>query len=140
MSRMCFRNKQPFWYALYEKTVEQYDEYGCQTGASASYGDPIRPVKASGNISPAKGYVVTRQFGENDNYDKVIVLGERDTPINEHAVLWIDSEPETDQEGALKVNADGEIVTPWDYIVRKVGRGLPNFGSAVIAVEKVSVS
>ena len=30
MARMCFRNKQAFWYALYGSTVEQYDEYGNQ--------------------------------------------------------------------------------------------------------------
>lgn len=137
MSRMCFRNKQSFWYALYDSTVEQYDEYGNQIGTSASYG---KPVKTSGNISPAKGSVIVRQFGDDDNYDKVIVTGDRDTPIDEYAVLWIDTVPDLDGEGALTVNADGAIVTPWDYIVRKVGRGLPNFGSTVIAVSKVTVS
>lgn len=134
---MCFRNKQPFWYALYESTVEDYDEYGNQVGTSESYGNP---VQAYANISPAKGDVVTRQFGDDDSYDKVIVTGDRDTPIDEYSVLWIDSEPDIDANGALKVNADGEIVTPWDYIVRKVGRGLTNYGSTVIAVSKVSVS
>lgn len=134
---MCFRNKQSFWYALYAGTVEQHDEYGNQNGTSASYGNP---VQTSGNISPAKGDVITRQFGDDDNYDKLIVTGDRDTPIDEYAVLWIDTEPELDESGALKVNADGEIVTPWDYIVRKVGRGLPNFGSTVIAVSKVTVT
>ena len=137
MARMCFRNKQVFWYALYAGTVEQYDEYGNQNGTSASYGNP---VQTSGNISPAKGDVVTRQFGDDDRYDKVIVTGDRDTPIDEYAVLWIDTAPELDENGALKVNADGEIVTPWDYIVRKVGRGLPNYGSTVIAVSKVTVA
>ena len=137
MARMCFRNKQAFWYALYDATAEQYYEYGNQIGTSASYGDP---VESSGNISPAKGSVVARQFGDDDLYDKVIVLGERDVPIDEYAVLWIDTVPELDENGALKVNADGEIVTPWDYIVRKVGRGLPNFGSTSIAVSKVNVS
>ncbi len=137
MSRMCFRNKQAFWYALYDATVEQYDEYGNQIGTSASYGNP---VETTGNISPAKGDVVARQFGDDDQYDKVIVTGDRDTPIDEYAVLWIDAVPELDENGALKVNADGEIVTPWDYIVRKVGRGLPNFGSTVIAVSKVTVA
>lgn len=137
MSRMCFRNKQPFWYALYSATVEDYDEYGNQIGTSESYG---KPVKAYANISPAKGSVIARQFGDDDSYDKVIVTGDRDTPIDEYAVLWIDSEPDLDANGALKVNADGEIVTPWDYIVRKIGRGLPNFGTTVIAVSKVNVS
>ena len=137
MASMCFRNKQTFWYALYDATVEQYDEYGNQIGTSASYGNP---VKTSGNISPAKGDVVARQFGDDDQYDKVIVTGDRDIPIDEYAVLWIDSVPELDENGALKVNADGEIVTPWDYIVRKVGRGLPNFGSTVIGISKVTVA
>ena len=94
----------------------------------------------SANISPAKGSVIARQFGDDDQYDKVIVTGDRDTPIDEYAVLWIDVEPELDENGALKVNADGEIVTPWDYIVRKVGRGLPNFGSTVIGISKVTVA
>lgn len=137
MSRMCFRNKQPFWYAPLSETVEDYDEYGNQVGTSATYG---KPVLAYANISPAKGDVIARQFGDDDDYDKVIVTGERDIPVDEYAVLWIDTEPVLDEEGALKIDASGEIVTPWDYIVRKVGRGLPNFGHTVIAVSKVSVS
>ena len=137
MARMCFRNKQVFWYALYDATAEGYDEYDNQNSTYATYGNP---VQTSGNISPAKGNVIARQFGDDDQYEKVIVTGDRDTPIDEYAVLWIDSEPELDESGALKVNADGEYVTPWDYIVRKVGRGLPNYGSTVIAVSKVTVA
>ncbi len=137
MSRTCFRNKQPFWYALYAQAVEDYDDYGNQVGTHAQYGNPVR---AEANISPAKGSAIAQQFGYDEQYDKVVVTGDRDTPIDEYTVLWIDTVPELDQSGALKVNADGEIVTPWDYIVRKVGRGLPNFGSTVIAVSKVSVS
>ena len=137
MSRMCFRNKQKYWYALLDATVEDYDEYGNQTGTSTTYG---KPVEAFANISPAKGNVLTREFGDDDSYDKLIVTGDRDIPLDEYSVLWIDSEPELDSNGALKVNADGEIVTPWDYIVHRVGRGLPNFGSTVIAITKVSVT
>lgn len=137
MSRTCFRNKQPFWYALYSETAPIYDSDGYQCGNKAVYGNPVRTF---GNISPAKGSVVTEPFGDDDRYDRVIVVGERDTPIDEYAVLWIDREPELDDSGALKVNADGDYVTPWDYIVFRVGRGLPNFGSTVIAVSKVSVS
>lgn len=137
MSRLCFRNMQTFWYALYAGTAAQYDDYGYQIGASALYG---KPVKAIANISPAKGSVVARQFGEDEQYDKVILTGDRDIPIDEYAVLWVDTAPELDDNGALKVNADGEIVTPWDYIVRRVGRGLPNFGSTVVGISKVSVS
>ena len=137
MSRTCFRNKQPFWYALFNQTAIAYDEYGNEEGPYTTYGNP---VKAYANISPAKGNVLSREFGDDDSYDKQIVTGDRDIPVDEYSVLWIDSEPELDESGALKVNADGEIVTPWDYIVRKVGRGLPNFGSTLIAVSKVSVT
>ena len=137
MSRLCFRNKQPFWYALLGDVVEDYDEYGNQTGTSTTYG---KPIKALANISPAKGNVLSREFGDDDNYDKQIVTGDRDIPIDEYSVLWIDTVPELDENGALKVNNNGEIVTPWDYIVRKIGRGLPNYGSTVIAVSKVSVT
>ena len=137
MGRTAFRNKQPFWYALYESTVTTTDEYGNQNGTHPTYGNP---VLASGNISPARGNVYAQQFGEELRYDKVIVLNDRDTPIDEYAVLWIDTEPDLDANGALTVNASGEYATPWDYIVRRVGRGLPGFGDSVIAVSKVTVS
>ena len=136
MSRMCFRNKQKLWYALYAGTVQIHDDNGYEIGTSAAYGNP---VEITANISPAKGSVVAQQFGDDDQYDKVIVTGDRNIPIDEYAVLWIDTVPELDANGALKVNANGDYVTPWDYIVRKVGRGLPNFGSTAIGVRKVTV-
>ena len=137
MARMCFRNKQVFWYALYDTTIVLRDEYGNQNGAAATYQNPVQTY---GNISPAKGDVVTRQFGDDDRYDKVIVTGDRDTPIDEYAVLWIDSVPQLAADGSLALKEDGSPVTPWDYIVRKVARGLPNFGCTVIAVSKVTVA
>ena len=144
--RLNHRNRQTFWYALYDHTAEGYDEYGNQLGGYPSgnqvstYAVYKAPVKEYGNISAARGSAGVRQFGDDLNYDRVIVLGDRDTPIDEYAVLWIDREPELDELGGLKVNANGDYVTPWDYIVRRVGRGLPNFGSAMIAVSKVNVS
>ena len=144
--RLSNRNKQAFWYALYTGTEKGYDDYGnpygqfqsdFQTSTYASHGNP---VKAYGNISPARGAVETRHFGDDLRYDKTIWVEDRDTPITEYTVLWIDRVPSLDTNGALKVNANGEIETPWDYIVRSVGRGLPTFGGAEIAVSKVSVS
>lgn len=137
MGRTANRNKQPFWYALYDKTAEGYDEYGNQNSTYPTYGNPI---KAYANISPARGDVAARQFGDDDQYDKEVLLENRDTPINEYAVLWIDTVPQLDENGALVRNENGQIVTPWDYIVKKVGRGLPIFGSTILAVSKVSVS
>ena len=128
---------QPFWYALYGETAPIYDEWGNEIGVGNSYG---KPVKTMGNISAAKGDVVTRQFGDEANYDRVIMLGDRDTPIDEYAVLWIDTDPELDEDGALAVDIYGDYLTPWNYVVKSVARGLPGFGSAMIAVKKVYVS
>lgn len=145
MARLNNRSKQSFWYALYDSTVDDYGNVvsynyqsnsGNQVGTYTTYKNP---VKTSGIISAARGVVETRQFGDDLNYDKTIVLEDRDTPINEYAVLWIDREPDVNLFGELTVNANGDYVTPWDYIVRKVGRGLPN-GTSIIAVSKVNVS
>lgn len=138
MGRLAFRNLQPFWYALYNRTVEEYDEWGnIQRGTHA---EPGPPVKAYGNISPAQGDVVERQFGDAENYDKTIVVGDRDTPIDEYAVIWIDREPILDLGGGLQVDDNGQYLTPWNYKVVRVARGLPPYGSAVIAVKQVNVS
>ena len=131
------RNKQPFWYAMYVGRAPTYDEYGNENGYDVTYGNP---VKTSGNISAAKGEVVARQFGDDDLYDRVIFLDDRNTPINEYTVLWIDETPEIDDNGALKKNDDGSYATPWNYIVRKVAPGLPKFGGVTIAVDKVTVT
>ena len=136
--RCSTRNKQPFWYAKQTEVEVGYDEYGNQCSTYATYG---KPVKAYGNISPAKGKVVERQYGDDDLYDKTIVLEDRDTPIDEYTVLWIDITPSLNADGTLTIDpATGLMLTPWNYVVRKVGRGLPIFGGCTLAVSKVSVS
>lgn len=131
------RNKQPFYYALYGSTSPITDEWGNEIGMGVSYS---APVKCWGNISPAKGEVTARQFGEDTDYDRTILLADRDTPIDEYSILWIDTTPELDQDGNLKVDAYGNPVTPHNYTVKRIARGLPKFGTAQIAVKKVNVS
>lgn len=127
--RLNDRNKQVFWYALYAGIEDTYDEYGNISGNHATYG---KPVKALGNISPGRGTAITQPFGVDDMYDKTITVEDRDTLIDEYSVLWVETPP------VLK--EDGTTETPWDYIVRRVARGLPTFGNAHIAISKVSVS
>ena len=121
---------QTFWYALYTSTTVT------SGSAYANYGNP---VQVEGNISAARGATVMRQFGDDAQYDRVILMEDRDTPINEYAVLWIDNPPDVNANGALKTNQDGTYKTPPNYVVRKVGRGLPTFGNAVIAANLVTV-
>ena len=133
--RCMSRNKVDYYYALYEGKEPIIDEYGNNTGEyEVKHGNP---VKSSANISAAKGETQTRQFGENVSYDKVIVIDDTSSPIDENSILWIDIVPELDNEGALALNADGEVITPHDYIVKKVAKSL---NSVSYAVSKVSVT
>lgn len=129
------RNKTTFYYSLYEGKEPVVDEYGNETGEhNVIHGNP-QMFKA--NISAAKGETTTRQFGESESYDKVIVMGNDAPPIDEYSVLWVDTVPTVDEDGVLVTNENGEILTPHDYIVKKVAKSL---NSVSIAISKVSVS
>ena len=121
------RNRVLFYYANRQgEETELIDEYGNRTGQmSVEY---TTPKLMYGNVSAAQGELQNRQFGDSETYDKVIVLDDRDTPINEYSILWIDTLPE--------IAVDGTTETPHDYIVKKVARSL-NFVS--IAISKVNV-
>ena len=90
-----------------------------------------------GNVSAAVGSIQNRQFGESESYDKVIVLDNPETPINEYSLLWVDALPELDNDGKLVLKEDGTETTPHDYIVKKVARSL---NSVSIAISKVDVN
>ena len=121
------RNKRKFYYASYIDTNERIDEYGNFTGEyDVIYGNTI---EVKGNISSATGETQVRQFGESESYDKVIVLDNPNTPINEYSILWVDTLPH--------LNEDGTTETPHDYIVKRVAGSL---NSVSIAISKVKVN
>ena len=122
--RCLRRNKVKFAYALFDRTETHYDEYGNET--SEPDVTHCHPVFAKANISPAKNADIIQLFGTDVNYDKVIVM--KESPIDENAILWVDTLPET--------NVDGTTNTPHDYIVRKVARSI---NSVSIAIAKVDV-
>lgn len=125
--RCLRRNKIPFHYALYSGKTQITDEYGNKTGEyEVVY---TNPVQALGNVSATRGETVTRQFGEDEAYDRVIVLEDPNAPIDEFSILWIDTKPEID--------ANGDTKTPHDYVVKKVARSI---NSVSIAVSKVNVN
>lgn len=124
--RCLRRNQSKFYYALYKEKNPILDEYGNKSGEyEIIYGTP---AELEGNISAARGETVTRQFGEDVSYDRVIVLEDPQCPIDEFSILWIDTTPVLD--------ADGATETPHDYVVTKVAASL---NSVAIAVSKVSV-
>lgn len=124
--RCMARNKSKFYYASYTGRTEIVDEYGNRTGEyEISYSNP---TDYFGNISAAQGEVQSRQFGETESYDKVIVLDDINAPIDEHTILWVDTLPE--------LNEDGTAKTPYDYTVKKIAKSL---NGVSIAIRKVRV-
>jgi hypothetical protein len=124
--RTLQRNKVRIFYANYLKKTPLKDEYGNLTGEyDIAYDNPVG-IKA--NVSAARGEATTRQFGEDESYDRVIVMEDLNTHIDVSSVLWIDTLP--------KINVDGSTDTPYDYIVKQVA---PSLNSVSIAVSKVNV-
>lgn len=129
------RNKVKFFYSLYEGREPITDEYGNVTGEyDVKHGNP---TEGYANISAAKGETQTRQFGESETYDKVIVMDNEAPPIDEYSVLWVDTVPQLNEDGLLVVDEEGNVLTPHDYIVKKVAKSLNNVS---IAISKVNVS
>lgn len=124
--RCMIRNQSKFYYALYIDKKATTDEYGNITGEyEVVYSNPI---EIKGNVSSAMGEMQSKQFGVGESYDKVIVLDNVNTPIDEYSILWVDTLP--------TLNANGTTDTPYDYVVKKVARGLNNVS---IAISKVNV-
>ena len=125
--RTLNRNKICIYYANYVGKTPIKDEYGNLTGEYKISYD--RPFALMANVSAARGESTTRQFGEDVNYDRIIVLDNPVLPIAETSILWIDTPP--------VITEDGSTDTPHDYIVKQVATSL---NSVSIAVSKVNVS
>lgn len=123
--RCLARNKSTFSYCLYDSKEAITDEYGNKTGEYiVKYEDPVT-MKA--NISSAQGESQTEQFGNNIQYDKVIITDDMSCPIDENSVLFVDKAVSTDTD-------DNPL---YDYIVKKVAKSL---NSISYAISKVDVS
>lgn len=126
--RCLKRNKVSFYYANIIGSEEVTDENGYKTGETRLIYD--KPKELTANISVAQGEVVFQLFGGNESYDKIIVSDDVNIPINEYSVLWIDTVPLFDE-------ISKEVITPNDYIVKKIARSL---NSISIAVSRVNAS
>lgn len=133
--KCLLRNKREFWYSLYKDKELITDEYGNETGEYKILRG--NPQQGFANISAAKGEVSTRLFGDTENYDKVIAYEADAYPIDEYSVLWVDTMPELDEDGALAVDDEGNVITPYDYVVKTVAKSL---NSVSLAIAKVDVT
>ena len=124
--RCLRRNMIRIFYANYVGRDPVIDEYGNKTGEyRILYSNPL---ETTGNVSAARGEVTTRQFGDDESYDRVIVMDDPNVPIEKSSILWIETMP--------VINSDGTTDTPHDYIVKQVA---PSLNSVSIAVSKVNV-
>lgn len=141
------RNLRTFYYCLYSDSTPILDEYGNETGENiVTYSEPVQMLAS---ISPATGQSNTEQFGNLDNYDKVIVTTDMNCPIDENSVLFIDKVPDGTQVTTHTVTGSNALygsdlivsdlveVPAYDYIVRRVAKSLNVIS---IAVRKVNVS
>lgn len=119
------RNKRTFYCCLYEGKRKGTDEDGFYAGEET----PVysEPIAFQGNISSAKGETEIELFGSSLQYDKVIVLDDVHSPIDENTVLFIDKEPSFDSFGNPL----------FDYIIKRVARSL---NSVSYAIERVKVN
>lgn len=140
------RNKVKFWYCTVQKVNgeavkrEIVDENGNATGEYiVMYNNP---AAMRANVSPATGQSNAEQFGNLENYDKVIVTDDLKCPIDESSVLFIDKVPEFTQvithvPTAITTETETVSVPAFDYTVRRIAKSL---NSVSIAVRKVNVS
>lgn len=121
--RCLQRNMRRIYYANY--VGAEYATKEDADGVVIYDGEPrvvySAPVELLANVSPASGNATQDVFGLSLQYDRVVVVDDPNTPIDEASVLWIDTVP---REGV-----------PHDYVVRRVARGL---SSAAIAVSRVN--
>ena len=121
------KNKRLFYFAKFVKSEMTVDEYGNETG---EYKTTLsKPMECHANVSPASGSVDTQFFGNNVDYDRVIVIESPFPDIDENTVLWVDRMP--------ILSADGSNTgTPHDYIVKRRAESL---NSLSLAISKVNV-
>ena len=123
--RCMNRNKVTVYYCQYQEDIPLRDASGYLTGEHGFGYTPAKELRC--NVSPATGYAQTEQFGNLDSYDKVIVTDDTRCPIDEQSVLFVDKQPEYD---------DDEYPV-FDYTVKRVEKSK---NSIAYAISKVKVS
>lgn len=95
------------WYALYNNKKMMYDDDGRPTLETQPGYEP--PVAFSANISSGKSDAEEQPFGSNVMYDRIILTHDMDCPINEHSLVWVNSEPKLHEGEVDPQSADYEV-------------------------------
>ena len=97
---------------------------------------------AQGNVSAAQGQAQVEMFGNADFYNKVILVDDKDCPIDENTALFVDKEVELSTESVYvmrngKLVLESILIPIKDYVVKQVA-SYPDFKA--FAIDKVKVS
>ena len=113
-------NKKKIYFALLSGSTDIVDADGYKTGEKMKvYG---LPIVMYANVSPSSGMADMMPFGVDLDYDRTMVTGDINCPIDEQSILWIGKKP-----------SEGEH----NFIVRKVARSI---NSITYALKEVKLS
>jgi len=97
-------NNSTIYYALWEDSEPQFDEWGNETGENPpTYSEP---QMMQANVSEVRGLATVQMAGKEVDYDATILTHDMTCPVDELSVFYIHTNP-----------FDGET---FDYIVRRV--------------------
>lgn len=142
--RCLERNKRSFYYVNPTgDQIDVLDRNGNKTGERIQLYDSS-PNMASANVSQQTGVYRTEEFGNLENYDRVIVTDDLNCPIREDTVLFVDKEPSRTaastyrllHSGARPIFVEDTYYVPVpDYVVWRVAKSLNH---VAIAIKKVT--
>jgi hypothetical protein len=89
MARLGFRNTQTLFYAQYSDKIPILDSDGYETGEYTVGYD--NPVLLDANVVDKTSQIAREYFGNDIEY-KYVILTDRDCPIKEDTILWIDTD------------------------------------------------
>ena len=118
--RVLNRNKQTVWYALYDGSTDEVDEYGDYTGVKIP--KYTEPVELKGNLSASRGTSDSELFGIDVQYSRTLCVDELDCPLKEDSILWVNADPKS---------------ASYNYVVVAVAKSLNNI---VYALKEVKTS
>lgn len=122
------------WVSTYGGKTQDVDEDGMLTGEWTTVRN--KPFQVECTLSPNGGNTYADGFGWGVSYDRTLIAYTTDTGITEDAVIWVDSEPELDEDGELVLDEDGNPTVSWDYSVSRIA---VSYEVTNIALRKVDV-
>ena len=110
------RNLKKIYYKMYLGEEDLLDEDGYRTGEQAASYSELRECMIS--VSGNKGNSEISQFGKILDYDRTMVTADINCEIDEHSVLWID----TDTNGShnFVVKKRSETLNQIQFAIKQV--------------------